>query len=79
MKLRMQKLLNKQIKSDKKIEHQKKVLKDQETEERDNDIYERSKMMKQKYRDAKDRRSQSPQGRILHSFDASTFRYTGKE
>jgi len=53
MKLRMQKLLNKQIKSDKKVEEKKKVIKEQETEERDNEIYEMSRMMREKYRDKK--------------------------
>lgn len=76
MKLRMQKLLNRQIKCDKKVEHKKQVAKEQEVEERDMEIYEMSRMMRQKEREKKINRSPSPppKGR-LPSYDASRFRY----
>jgi len=73
MKLRMQKMLNKQIKTDKKVEQKKLVAKEQEIEERDQEIYEMSRMMRNKEREKK-RRSVSPKGR-LPSYDASQFRY----
>lgn len=94
MKLRMQKMLNKQIKSDKKIEHKRKVIKAQETEERDNEINEMHRLMRQKHMDKRREeynndspRSLSPKnprstdgGRSdLPSFDASKFRYEAKD
>lgn len=74
MKLRMAKMLNKQIKQDKKQEEKKQIAKDLEAEERDVQIYEMSKMMKTRERDRKLRRSPSPRGR-MESYDASKFHY----
>jgi len=79
-------MLNKQIKSDKKVEQKKKVLKEQESEERDNEIYEMSRMMREKQRE-KRRLDGSPSrssrthesSRDLPYFDASKFRYEGND
>lgn len=70
MKLRMQKLLNRQIKSDKKEEHKKQAAKEQEVEERDMEIYEMSRMLRMKEREKRPYRSPSPKGHIP-SYDVS--------
>ncbi|XP_066935971.1 CLK4-associating serine/arginine rich protein-like [Clytia hemisphaerica] len=74
MKLRMQKMLSKQIKHDKKEEHKKQVAKEIEAEERDVQRYEMSKQLKARDREKRYRRSPSPQGK-MDSYDASKFHY----
>ncbi|XP_057303249.1 CLK4-associating serine/arginine rich protein-like [Hydractinia symbiolongicarpus] len=76
MKLRMQKMLNKQIKVDKREEQKKQIAKDQEMEERDIQIYEMSRMMRMRDHDNR-RRSPSPKGH-LPSYDAAKFRYKSR-
>ena len=75
------------VKSDKKVEQKKKVLKEQENEERDNEIYEMSRMMREKQRDKRrlddsprsHSRSERDSSKSLPYFDASKFSYDGDD
>uniref|UniRef100_T2M946 CLK4-associating serine/arginine rich protein n=1 Tax=Hydra vulgaris TaxID=6087 RepID=T2M946_HYDVU len=67
MKLRMQKLLSKQIKNDKKVELKKQAQKEMLIEEREMEIFQMSRMMKLKERERRQRRSVSPRGRTVEN------------